>query len=127
MRRSESGTWQAPAEDGGSALLRYEYRYAAGASVPADTVWTSAGTALSVAVNGLDNGTPYAFEVRAVNGVGNSPAVATTATPATVPDAPQNLAAVLWTGGTLDRIRRLRPRLGIRTENRVTPHSGTLF
>ena len=87
--------WQAPASDGGAVISSYEYRYAAGASVPADAGWTSAGTALTATVSGLDNGTQYAFEVRAVNGVGNSPAVGTTATPATVPYAPQNLALTI--------------------------------
>ena len=91
-------TWQAPASDGGAAISSYEYRYAAGASVPADTGWTSGGTALSVPVNGLDNGTPYAFEVRAVNAAGNGPTAAVAATPATVPDAPQNLAAAAGNG-----------------------------
>ena len=48
-------------------------------NMAADTGWTSAGTALTATVSGLDNGTQYAFEVRAVNGVGNSRAVGTTA------------------------------------------------
>ena len=40
-------TWEAPANDGGSAVTGYEYRYAEGASVPAETAWQSAGTSLT--------------------------------------------------------------------------------
>ena len=79
-------------------ISSYEYRYAAGASVPADTGWTSAGTALTATVSGLDNGTQYAFEVRAVSTIGNGATAAATATPATLPDAPQNLAAAIGNG-----------------------------
>ena len=87
---------QSEVDAGGAAISSYEYRYAAGVSVPADTGWTSAGTALTATVSGLNNGTQYAFEVRAVNGVGNNLAVGTAATPATLPDAPQNLAAAFY-------------------------------
>ena len=89
-------TWQAPANDGGSAVTGYDYRHAEGASVPAETAWQSAGTSLTATIAGLTNGTGYAFEVRAVNDAGEgepSTAAATPAVPATVPDAPQNLAA----------------------------------
>ena len=87
-------TWQAPASDGGSAVTGYEYRHAAGASVPDETAWSSAGTNLTATVASLVNGTAYAFEVRAVNGAGEGDAAAlTTATPATVPSAPQALSA----------------------------------
>ena len=91
-------TWQASAGNGGPAIIRYEYRYAAGASVPAGKGWTSAETALTATVNGLDNGTQYAFEVRAVNAIGNGAAAAAAATPATVPNAPQNLTAAIGDG-----------------------------
>ena len=81
---------------GGSAVTGYEYRHAAGASVPDETAWTSAGTSLTATVASLANGTAYAFEVRAVNGAGAGGApAATTATPATVPSAPQDLIAPL--------------------------------
>ena len=86
-------TWQAPASDGGSAVTGYEYRHAAGASVPDETAWSSAGTGLTATVASLVNGTAYAFEVRAVNDAGAGEAALTTATPATVPSAPQALAA----------------------------------
>ena len=75
--------WAAPASDGGTAITRYEYRHAAGATVPAATTWTRVGrTARSVRVTGLTNGTPYAFEVRAWNSV--DPGLAATAMLATI-------------------------------------------
>ena len=88
--------WSAPASDGGSDLVRYEVRYAAGASVPQDTEWYEANPYGAFYVAGLDNGTAYTFEVRAVNGVGEGEAAAVTATPAaqaTAPGVPQNLRA----------------------------------
>ncbi len=85
--------WQAPARDGGSAVTGYEYRHAAGASVPAATPWRSAGTSLAATVSGLTNGTAYAFEVRAVSDAGASAIASVTSTPLTVPDAPQDFSA----------------------------------
>ncbi len=85
--------WQAPAENGGSAVTRYEYRYARGASVPAATVWQSAGADLNVTIGSLANGAAHAFQVRAVNGRGAGGAAAIAATPAAVASAPQNLTA----------------------------------
>ncbi len=86
-------TWQALASNGGSAVTEYEYRHAEGASVPDETAWQSAGTSLTATVDGLTNGTEYAFEVRAVNAEGEGKAAAISATPATVPGLPQSLAA----------------------------------
>ena len=85
--------WDAPADDGGSAISRYEYRYAEGISVPSETLWQSAGTNQTVTVDNLTNGTTYAFEVQAVNGRGSGTVTRLRSTPATVPSAPQNLAA----------------------------------
>ena len=67
--------WDAPASDGGAAIIRYEYRV--GASGP----WTSIGVAATVTVENLTNGTAYSFQVRAVNAVGDGAAAVTTATP----------------------------------------------
>ena len=58
-------TWQAPANDGGSAVTGYEYRHAEGPSVPTETAWQSAGTSLTATIGSLTNGTGYAFEARA--------------------------------------------------------------
>ena len=86
--------WRAPANDGGSAVSHYQYRYAAGNSVPSGTPWKSVQNALTVTVDGLDNGTQYVFELRAVNGVGPGATAAATATPAIEPDAPRDFTAV---------------------------------
>ena len=82
--------WDAPADDGGSAITGYEYQYSPGGSG-----WTAVA-GVTVTVSGLTNGTAYTFEVRAVNGVGQGPASSTSATPvapATVPGAVENLSA----------------------------------
>ena len=72
--------WTAPESDGGSAITHYQYRHAAGSTVPPGTSWTdvadssdpggSTADETSVTVTSLTNGTQYAFEVRAVNAVG---------------------------------------------------------
>ena len=88
--------WQVPASDGGAAIGGYHYRHAEGDSVPGSTAWDWAGQALTVTLSGLANGSDYAFEVRAVNGVGWGPVAAAMATPmdsATVPGVPRNLTA----------------------------------
>ena len=79
-------TWQAPADNGGSAILRYEYWLQAGAGTFGE--WTAipdsaAGGANAVRyrVTGLTNGTAYTVEVRAVNAAGASAAVRVTVTP----------------------------------------------
>ena len=85
--------WAAPESDGGSPIIRYEYRHAAGTSVPSGTTWNSAGTAQSVTVTGLMGGTEYTFEVRAVNSIGNGqPATATARTVVTENTLVSNLA-----------------------------------
>ena len=58
-------SWDAPASDGGAAITDYEYR------INRRNPWTSIGSTLTTyTVTGLDNGTAYVFEVRAVNKVG---------------------------------------------------------
>ena len=95
-RRPGNPQLQAPADDGGSVIHPYVYRYAEGTSVPIGTPWEFLDDGLTVTIENLTNGTAYAFEVRAVNrmGVGDV-ATATTipATQATVPSEPQNLSA----------------------------------
>ncbi|MDE0193008.1 MAG: fibronectin type III domain-containing protein, partial [Gammaproteobacteria bacterium] len=56
--------WMAPADNGGSPILRYEY------DVDADGAWKNAGSDMTETVTGLMNGTSYIFRVRAVNAVG---------------------------------------------------------
>ena len=73
----------------------HEYRYAAGASVPANAAWTSIGFSdqSTVLISGLTNGTAHAFEVRVVGsgGVGPGAAAAVSATPAVAACSAPNL------------------------------------
>ena len=80
-------TWAAPTSDGGSAITRYEYRYIAASQTYLDN-WTSVNLDLTVTVSGLDNGTEYKFQVRAVNAEGDGAEAEVMETPATVPLAP---------------------------------------
>ena len=60
-------TWDAPEDDGGSAVTDYEYR------INRRNPWISIGsTDTTHTVTGLVNGTAYVFEVRAVNRIGKS-------------------------------------------------------
>ena len=62
-------SWQAPENDGGLAITDYEVRINGRGS------WISMGsTQTTHTVTGLVNGTVYVFQVRAVNGIGRSPA-----------------------------------------------------
>ena len=59
--------WDAPEDDGGSAVTDYEYR------INRRNPWISIGsTDTTHTVTGLVNGTEYVFEVRAVNRIGKS-------------------------------------------------------
>ena len=85
--------WSAPADVGGEPVTGYEYRYAAGAAVPGDTPWQSAGLNLEWTVTGLTNGQRYAFEVRARSRVGEGEARGALATPVGAPGVPASLTA----------------------------------
>ena len=98
--------WTAPVSDGGSAITKYQVKQNNGA-------WIDITGSLTYTFTGLTNGTSCTFMVRAVNSVGNGAEVTTTATPqaiATVPSAPQSLAAtpgdgqvlLIWTAPTSD-------------------------
>ena len=103
-------SWGAPASDGGAAITEYEYRYAAGSAVAADTTWTdvtdgsddgdSTADETGVTISGLTNDTEYAFEVRAVNSAGDGTAAGpVTATPASSCAAPNfGTRRNIWTG-----------------------------
>ena len=63
--------WDAPTDNGGSTLTDYEIRYAEGTSATSGA-WTSAGvTDTEYALSMLTTGTGYAFQVRAINLIGN--------------------------------------------------------
>ena len=65
--RAVTLTWEAPENDGGSEITDYEYR------IDRRNPWISIGsTQTTHTVTGLDNGTEYVFEVRAVNKIGKS-------------------------------------------------------
>ena len=55
--------WMAPTDNGGSAIVRYEY------DVDASGNWMNAGSDLTEVVTDLTNGESYIFRVRAVNAV----------------------------------------------------------
>ena len=60
-------TWEAPEDDGGSAITDYEYR------IDQTGEWISIGsTDTTHTVTGLVNGTEYVFETRAVTAAGGS-------------------------------------------------------
>ena len=85
--------WTAPTNTGGAAINDYDVRYQVGAT--AGGTWTSLGqTTTSYTQTGLDKGTQYTFQVRAVNSVGDSAASSsdTTTTLTTVPGAPTSLS-----------------------------------
>ena len=57
--------WSAPSRDGGSPIVRYEYRYREDGGSYGGWVTVSGGaSSTSVTVTGLDNGTAYEFLVR---------------------------------------------------------------
>ena len=78
--RSAMLSWNLPSDDGGSAIVRYEYRYAAvGEGLGS---WRSVGAEeLGVTVGSLAGGREHVFEVRAVNGLGKGPIETVRATP----------------------------------------------
>jgi subtilase family serine protease len=82
--------WSAPSSNGGSSITGYDvYDSSSASTVLLSTPTLVTGT--SDTVSGLTNGTPYYFEVEAVNGTGNSlPSNELIATPvaSAVPGAP---------------------------------------
>ena len=85
--------WSAPANDGGSAVTGYVVTpYIRGV---AQSTISYASTATAQVVDGLVNGDPYTFTVRATNSVGQgAPSVPSTSViPTTVPDVPTAVSA----------------------------------
>ena len=80
-------TFTAPADNGGSAITGYTVTSSPGG-------FTGTGGASPITVTGLTNGTSYTFTVTATNavGTGSASSASSAVTPATVPDAPTNLA-----------------------------------
>ena len=80
-------SWHRPTEDGGSAIIRYEYRFAAAGEDFSAWENVRAGTR-RVTVGGLINGREYVFEVRAVNALGKGETETVSATPDIVAPPP---------------------------------------
>ena len=93
--QSATLSWRAPADDGGSAIVRYQYRYQESGSGFTDWANVPGGaSATSYTVTGLDSGTSYTFEVRALNGVaGGESATASVTLAESAPGAPAGLTA----------------------------------
>ena len=73
-------SWNRPSDSGGSAIIRYEYRYQAVGEAWSEWENVGAGTR-SVTVGNLINGREYVFEVRAVNALGKGGVETLMATP----------------------------------------------
>ena len=98
-------SWDVPRSDGGAAIEKYLYRYSAGITVDPGATWADVPDAdadgsladeRSVTVTGLENGQPYAFELRAVNSAGEGAAASATAMPMAIvlpPGEPESLTA----------------------------------
>ena len=85
-------SWEAPEDDGGSAITDYEYR------IDGKGDWISTGsTDTTHTVSGLVNGTEYVFEVRAVNRIGGSRA---SDRAEVTPEAPEVLDFAHFANGT---------------------------
>jgi len=81
---SAAVSFTAPASNGGAAITGYS----------ATCGGTSASGVSPIVINGLSNGTTYSCSVVAVNDVGSSASSSSlSVTPATIPDAPSNIAA----------------------------------
>ena len=77
-------SWAAPASDNGATVTKYQYRYSAGSTVATGTSWSDVGDSgddgsckcneTALTITSVTDGTQYAFEVRAVNSVGEGTA-----------------------------------------------------
>ncbi len=73
-------SWNRPSDNGGSPIIRYEYRYAAIGEAWSE--WENVGAGSSgVTVGGLINGREYVIEARAVNALGKGGVETVMATP----------------------------------------------
>jgi CotH kinase protein/Lamin Tail Domain/Fibronectin type III domain len=84
---SATVTWTAPGSDGGSPITGYKVRVVdAGTNQQVGALLDAPASATSLMVNGLTNGTSYAFQVAAVNviGTGSMSALSNVVTPQAV-------------------------------------------
>ena len=116
-------SWRAPSSDGSSPIVRYEYRLQVGDGAVGkwQIIWDRRGEESHVvtrrhSVVGLDNGTSYTFQLRAVNNRWASPAtesVSATPEPEPVPALPllgQLLLALGLAGAGAMRLARATVR-----------------
>ena len=82
--------WNQPINNGGTEIIRYEYRIGSGG-------WVSVGLNLFASVSLTSAGT-RSFTVRAVNAVGNGPASNSVSVVLSVPSAPINISAEIYSG-----------------------------
>ena len=80
--------WDAPTDNGGNAIVYYEYSVDGGE-------WTSTGSAdTTYTLTGLANGTPYTVKVRAFNSIySGAQSSGVTAAPSARPNPPTNVTA----------------------------------
>ena len=82
--------WNAAA-DGGSSIVRYEYRYTVAAGNRSYGEWTEVSggpSQTTVTLSGLTNGVEHTFQVRAVNDIGEGEPATVNQIPGAVPGAP---------------------------------------
>jgi hypothetical protein len=104
--------WTAPANNGGSAVTGYLVRVVDSAGAQVGALRPAGGTATSLLVTGLTNGSSYQVQVAAQNAVGTGPnsALSTAVTPATVPGAAViGTATSGTTGGTVTATAHWNP------------------
>ena len=89
--------WQAPSSDGGSAIIHYRYRVrqkdSPGSWSPDWTIIFGEGNARIQTVTGLTSGMEYAFELQAVNEIGESLGTSITSTVIVTPHTPGSFTA----------------------------------
>ena len=86
-------SWDAPASDGGSSIIKYQVSQDDGGN------WTDVGLNTSHTFTGLTNDTAYTFKVRAVNSVGNGAEASVSATPTATPAPTYTVTVTNGTGG----------------------------
>ncbi|MBL4595138.1 MAG: fibronectin type III domain-containing protein, partial [Robiginitomaculum sp.] len=92
--QSVSLDWTLPS-DGGSSITLYTITYTpAGGASQSEIIGNDEPLATQATIGSLNNGVLYTFTIIATNALGNSPASnPETATPATIPKAPEQLTA----------------------------------
>ncbi|NBX75308.1 MAG: fibronectin type III domain-containing protein, partial [Proteobacteria bacterium] len=104
--------WIVPADNGGSAITDYVIQYSSNSGNSWSTFDDGTSTSPSATVTGLTNGTPYVFQVAAVNasGTGSYSSNSNFITPYTLPGAPTEVSgtagdsqvALSWTAPASD-------------------------